>query len=310
MAEHEELPTITEAMVLEAQAALIDRLSLEEIDTDLYRGENEPNRLGRIFGGQVAAQALQSAGRTVEGGLLAHSLHGYFLRAGDPEHPVIYSVDRIRDGRSFTTRRVVAQQHGKAIFNMSASFHIQEPGVEHSMEMPEAREPETIPTWNDRIIKLWRKASPELQKQWKPSPRPLDMREIDLPIYLGGKPKKGPNLVWFRTPAPLSDDLFLHQCILTYATDFSLIDSMLKQHGMKGPMGSYMTASLDHAIWFHKPLRVDDWLLYVQDSPMAGGARGFARGSIFTRNGDLVASSAQEGLIRPVPPEKAEDRSE
>lgn len=304
----DERPQITPEMCLEAQAALIDRLELEELDQDLYRGYNEPMQSGRIFGGQVAAQSLMAAGRTVDE-LLAHSLHGYFLRAGDPEIPVIYTVDRIRDGRSFVTRRVVAKQRGKAIFSMACSFQKLEKGLEHQMAMPEAPDPESIPTWAERIFPLWEKMPKQVRKAWRPGARPIDMREVDVPVYLGGEAKGGNNLIWLRTPGPVADNPFLHQCILAYATDFSLIDTMLRQHKDRGPMGSLITASLDHAIWFHAPLRVDDWLLYVQDSPVAAGARGYARGSIFTRNGRLVASAAQEGLIRPVAPTDAEDRS-
>ncbi len=304
----DELPIITDEMTREAQVALIERLNLEEIDIDLYRGYNEPNRPGRIFGGQVAAQALMAAGRTVED-MLAHSLHGYFLRAGDPDVPVIYTVDRIRDGRSFATRRVVASQRGKAIFNTAASFHKSEPGPEHQMEMPDAPDPESPPTWSDLLAAFWQKSPEAVRKMWKPTARPIEMRSVDVPIYLGGKAKPGINLVWFRTSGPVSDDPFLHQCILAYATDFSLIDSMLRHHDGYGTQNSIMTASLDHAVWFHTPLRTDEWLLYAQDSPVAYGARGFARGNIFTRDGRLVASAVQEGLIRPVRAEAAEDRS-
>ena len=301
-------PTITHAKTLEAQAELIDRLNLEEIDIDLYRGQNEPNRPGRIFGGQVAAQALMAAGRTVDD-MLAHSLHGYFLRAGDPDTPVIYTVDRIRDGRSFSTRRVVASQRGKAIFNMSSSFHKHEEGPEHQMEMPDAPDPETLPTWTDLMLTFWEKAPEAVRKNWRPTARPIDMRSVDTPIYLGGEAKGGNNLIWFRTSGEVPDEPFLHQCILTYATDFSLIDSMLRHHEIFERQQSVMTASLDHAAWFHAPLRTDQWLLYAQDSPVASGARGFARGSIFTREGRLVASAVQEGLIRPVVAEAAGDRS-
>jgi acyl-CoA thioesterase-2 len=304
----DEHPIITHEMTLEAQSALIDRLNLEEIDLDLYRGHNEPNRPGRIFGGQVAAQALMAAGRTI-GDMLAHSLHGYFLRAGDPDVPVIYTVDRIRDGRSFATRRVVASQRGKAIFNMSTSFHKEEDGPEHQMEMPDAPDPETLETWSDLLVAFWQKAPESVRRTWKPTARPIDMRSVDTPVYLGGEPKGGTNLIWFRTSGPVSDDPFLHQCILTYATDFSLIDSMLRHHKGPGSARSLMTASLDHAVWFHTHLRTDEWLLYAQDSPVAHGARGYARGNIFTRDGRLVASAVQEGLIRPVKAEAAEDRS-
>ncbi len=297
-------------MTLESQAALLERLELEELDQDLYRGYNEPNRTGRIFGGQVAAQSLMAAGRTVED-MLAHSLHGYFLRAGDPEIPIIYTVDRIRDGRSFVTRRVVAKQRGKAIFNMACSFHKEEEGLEHQLDMPSegVHDPDETPPWHERIIPLWEKAPERLKQIYRPGPRPIDMRDKDIPVYLGGEAKGGNNLIWLRTPGPMPDDPFMHQCVLAYATDFSLIDTMLRQHKSRGPMGSMMNASLDHAVWFHAPLRVDDWLLYVQDSPRARGARGFSRGSIYTRSGVLVASAAQEGLIRPVAPTRAEDRS-
>lgn len=300
-----ELPEITQAKCLEAQATLIDLLDLEELDQDLYRGYNEENRMGRIFGGQVIAQSLMAAGRTVDD-LLAHSLHGYFLRAGDPQIPIIYTVDRIRDGRSFTTRRVVAKQGGKAIFNMSCSFHKFEEGLEHQIEMPDAPDPETLPTWAERIIPLWEKAPERLRKAWRPGARPVDMRESEAPVYLGGKAKQGAsNMTWLRTPGPVADDPFLHQCILAYATDFSLIETMLRQHKLSGRMGGLITASLDHAVWFHAPMRIDRWLLYIQDSPVTGGARGFARGSIYTQDGKFVASAAQEGLMRVVSPKES-----
>jgi acyl-CoA thioesterase-2 len=302
---------------LEAQAALVDRLDLEELDQDLYRGYNEPLRTGRIFGGQVAAQSLMAAGRTVDD-LLAHSLHGYFLRAGDPEIPIIYTVDRIRDGRSFVTRRVVAKQRGKAIFNMSCSFHKFEAGPVHQIQMPDAPDPESIPSWTERFAEIGDKLPERIRKVWQPGSRPIDTRELQVPVFLGGEAKGGDNMVWLRTPGPLPDDPFLHQCVLAYATDFSLIDTMIRQHKEhtehtehkgRGPAGASMTASLDHAIWFHAPLRIDDWLLYHQDCPVTFGARGFARGTIYTRDGRLVASAVQEGLIRPVAAPDADDRS-
>lgn len=304
----DDTPEALAAKSLEAQAALVERLDLEELDQDLYRGYNEPMRVGRIFGGQVAAQSLMAAGRTVDD-LLAHSLHGYFLRAGDPETPIIYTVDRIRDGRSFTTRRVVAKQRGKAIFNMSCSFHKLEEGLEHQIEMPEAPDPETIPSWSERFRSLGDKLPERVRKVWQPGTRPIDTRELQVPVFLGGEATGGDNMVWLRTPGPLPDDPFLHQCLLAYATDFSLIDTMLRQHKDRAPAGSSMNASLDHAIWFHAPFRMDDWLLYHQDCPVTAGARGFARGTIYTRDGRLVASAVQEGLIRPVALPDAEDRS-
>jgi len=285
---------------------LLAVLDLEEIDFNIFRGENEPSRHQRLFGGQVAAQALVSAGRTVSG-LPAHSLHGYFLRPGDPETPVVYTVDRIRDGRSFATRRVVAQQRGKAIFNMSVSFHEPEASYEHQDPMPEAPAPEDVPTWRQRVEAVWDRL-PDEMKVVAPSDRPIDIRHVQAPTYLGGEPTRGPNQVWMRADGGLPDDPFVHQCMLTYATDISLLDNILRPHGRLGKLGPMMVASIDHAVWFHRPTRFDQWLLYHQDSPTAFGARGFARGALYTRDGTLVASVAQEGLMRPV--RVAEDRSQ
>lgn len=283
-------------------------LDLEEIELNVYRGQNEPGRIGRLFGGQVAAQALVAAQRTVEG-LSAHSLHGYFLRPGDPDVPVLYTVDRIRDGRSFQTRRVVAVQRGKAIFNLACSFHGEETGYQHQAEMPDAPPPESLPTWAERIQENWDRL-PEEVRSWAPKPRPIDMRHLHPPTFLGGKPEPGPTLSWFRIEHELPAGDPLHQAILTYVTDMGLVDSIVRHHGRKGPLGPMMVASLDHAVWFHRPLRVDEWLLYQQESPGAYGARGFARGMIFARDGSLVASVAQEGLVRPVGKAgKPEDRS-
>jgi acyl-CoA thioesterase-2 len=285
---------------------LLHCLDLEAIDLDIFRGRNESERGPRLFGGQVAAQALVAAGRTVEG-QSPHSLHAYFLRPGDPTTSVIYRVDRIRDGRSFSTRHVVAIQRGKAIFNVTVSFHVEEKSYEHQLEMPEAPPPESLPTWTELVTKVLDRLPPEV-RSWAPRPRPIDMRFVHPPTFLGGEPRRGTSLVWLRVARPLPDDPFLHQCLLTYASDISLLDNVVKPHGRSGPLGPLMTASLDHALWFHKKLRVDDWLLYVQDSPAASGGRGFARGTIFTRQGELVASVAQEGLMRPVG--RAEDRSQ
>lgn len=297
-------------MTEEAKPDLLDELlaclDLEGIDLDIFRGRNERERGPRLFGGQVAAQALVAAGRTVEG-QSPHSLHAYFLRPGDPKTPVVYRVDRIRDGRSFSTRHVVAIQRGKAIFNMSVSFQVAETGYTHQMPMPEAPPPEGLPSWTDLVAKVIDRMPPEV-RAWAPRPRPIDMRFVQPPTFLGGEPRSGPNLVWLRVSRRLPDDPFLHQCLLTYASDMSLLDNIVRPHGRNGPLGPLMMASLDHALWFHVPLRVDDWLLYAQDSPAAAGARGFARGAIFTRTGQLVASVAQEGLMRPG--SSAEDRSQ
>jgi len=285
---------------------LLDLLDLEEIDTDLFRGRNEAARPGRLFGGQVAAQSLVAASRTVTG-RRAHSLHGYFLRPGDPGVPVIYSVDRIRDGRSFTTRRVVARQRGRAIFNTSISFQVPEAGYEHQMPMPEAPDPESLPT-REELVERHRDRIPDADRRWVAQPRPIDVRHAELPTFFGGGPRQGTSLVWFRIPRRLGDDFELHQRLLAYMSDMTLLDNVVLPHGRNGRLGPLMVASIDHAVWFHRPFRVDDWLLYAQDSPAAAGARGFARGTIFTRAGTLIASVAQEGLIRPVG--RPEDRSE
>ena len=285
---------------------LLEILDLEEIELDIFRGRNESERRGRLFGGQVAAQALVAAGRTVEA-RPAHSLHGYFLRPGDPSLPVLYSVDRIRDGQSFTTRRVVAIQHGKAIFNMSASFHTPEPGYEHQQAMPDVPPPESVPSWPERVEQMWSRI-PEEARVFAPRPRPIDLRHVDLPTYLGGEPTREPGRVWLRVERRLPDAALLHQALLTYASDISLLDNIIRPHGRLGTLGPVMMASLDHAVWFHRPLRVDEWLLYAQESPIAAGGRGFARGQLFSRAGVLVASVAQEGLMRPV--RTPEDRSQ
>lgn len=288
---------------------LLDLLDLEEIDLDIFRGRNERGRPGRIFGGQVAAQSLVAASRTVEG-LPAHSLHGYFLRPGDPDVPVVFTVDRLRDGASFVTRNVVARQRGRAIFNMSVSFQREEAGYEHQMEMPSAPDPESIPT-RAELVKRHYEAIPEADRHWVALPRPLDVRHVQIPTFFGGSrdpAAKGPTLVWMRVPSPLPDDAALHQRLLAYMSDMTLLDNIVLPHGRNGRLGPVMVASIDHAVWFHRPLRADEWLLYAQDSPAAAGARGFARGTLFTRDGTLVASVAQEGLLRPV--RKAQDRSE
>jgi acyl-CoA thioesterase-2 len=284
---------------------LLGLLDLEEIDTDVYRGRNERGRMGRLFGGQVAAQSLVAAGRSVEQGR-AHSLHGYFLRPGDPSHPVLYTVDRIRDGRSFTTRLVVARQRGHAIFNMAISFHVDEAGYEHQLPMPDAPDPEAVPTWEE-LVKKQLDHLPKEMRAWVGGPRAIDLRYVHVPSYLGGPAFEGPSLVWMRVTRAIGDEPMVHQSLLTYASDISLLDNMVRPYGRIGRLGPLMTASLDHALWFHRDFRVDDWLLYVQESPAAAGARGFARGMIYTREGRLVASVAQEGLMRPA--SRLEDRS-
>ena len=289
-----------------AVAQLLELLDLEEIDENIYRGKNEKGRPGRLFGGQVAAQALAATGHTVSGGL-AHSLHGYFLRPGDPTVPVVYTVDRIRDGRSFTTRRVVAQQRGRAIFNMSVSFHQPEEGYSHQFAMPDVPLPDELMSRREHYEQL-AKDLPKEVLQWARRTSPIETRTARPPTFVATETSEEPTIVWLRASAKLPDDPFLNQCVLTYATDLSLIDCILQRHGRSGNLGPLMIASLDHAVWFHRPLRADEWLLYYQDSPSAFGGRGLARGNLYTGAGELVASVVQEALIRPVG--KHHDRSE
>lgn len=279
--------------VLEYLIALLD---LEQIEVNLFRGRSPQDGWQRVFGGQVLGQALVAAGRTVEG-RAAHSFHAYFLRPGDPKVPILYDVDRIRDGSSFTTRRVVAIQHGKAIFNLAASFQIDEPGLEHQIEMPEVPGPEGL--LNE--VQLREKNAHRIPEKFRSSflrARPIEVRPID-PIDEFAPDKRPPFLnVWFRAVDTLPDDRALHQCVLAYASDLTLLDTSALPHAISWWSEKLQTASLDHAMWFHRQFRADEWLLYAQDSPRAAGARGFNRGSIFTREGELVASVAQEGLIR------------
>ncbi len=282
---------------------LLELLDIEEIDENIFRGQNEQTRWGRLFGGQVAAQSLVAAGRTVED-RAPHSLHAYFLRPGDPAVPIVFTVDRIRDGSSFTTRRVVAQQRGKAIFNASISFHKFEEGFEHSDEMPEAPNPDDLPTWQERARQAGDKV-PKQARKWLEAERAIDQRSTSGLAIFGDHEGQGSSLIWMKTNGKLSDDPFIHQCLLTYASDMSLLENMIHRHVKGFSFGSVMMASLDHALWFHAPFRMDEWVLYAQDSPAAGGGRGYARGSVYA-DGKRVASVAQEGLMRPIPkPAKA-----
>jgi acyl-CoA thioesterase-2 len=273
--------------------ALVALLDLEAIEVNIFRGVSPDEKRQRVFGGQVAGQALVAAGRTVERGDV-HSLHAYFLRPGDTTVPILYEVDRIRDGRSFTTRRVVAIQHGRAIFNLSASFHVREEGVDHQVPMPEAPEPESLPTYQERLAPY-----AEQLGDWLNRPQPIDQRYVD---NGGGLFKAGISApcqkVWIRADGRLADDPLLHACVVAYASDMSLLDSVILPHRVSWDDPRLMSASLDHAMWFHRPFRVDEWMLYDQESPSASGARGLARGSIFTRDGRLAVSVVQEGLVR------------
>ncbi len=275
---------------------LIRLLDLEAIEVNIFRGRSPDVKRQRVFGGQVAGQALVAAARTVEPDHAVHSLHAYFLRPGDTKVPILYEVDRIRDGRSFVTRRVVAIQHGKAIFHLQASFHRVEEGFDHQEPAPlDVPAPESLPDFKQRW-KPWA----ELMGDDYERDRPIDTRNGDWePID-----RKGPlppyQRVWLRADGVLPDDPVLHACVVTYASDMTLLDTSLLPHAVGAMEEDLFMASLDHAMWFHRPFRADDWLLYVQDTPSASGGRGLARGSIYTRDGVLAASVVQEGLIRRV----------
>jgi acyl-CoA thioesterase-2 len=275
---------------------LLSILDLEPLEHNLFRGLSPQVGWQRVFGGQVIGQALVAANRTVEG-RPAHSLHAYFLRAGDPAVPIIYEVDRIRDGGSFSTRRVVAIQHGHAIFSMAASFHKQEEGLEHQMSMPDVPPPEDLPSEAELKQRLVDRLPEPVRAYWLHE-RPIEIRPVDLSRYLSPGTQAPSQQVWIRATGDLGDDLALHQCVLAYASDFTLLDTALIAHGRFVFDPTLMLASLDHAVWFHEPFRADDWLLYAQDSPSSGAGRAFCRGMLFTRDGRLVASTAQEGLVR------------
>ena len=275
---------------------LLSILDLERLEENLFRGLSPQVGWQRVFGGQVIGQALVAACRTVED-RTAHSLHAYFLRAGDPSVPIIYEVDRIRDGGSFSTRRVVAVQHGHAIFSMAASFQKEEAGLEHQMAMPDVPPPEDLPSEAELTAKFIDKLPEPVKAYWEHE-RPIEIRPADLSRYFSAETRDPSQQVWIKATGDLGDDLALHQCVLAYASDFTLLDTALIAHGRFVFDPNLMLASLDHAIWFHESFRADDWLLYVQDSPSSGGGRAFCRGTLFTRDGRLVASTAQEGLVR------------
>ena len=276
--------------------ALIDQLDLEQLEVNLFRGMSTTLGTPRVFGGQVIGQALIAASRTVED-RPCHSLHGYFLRPGDPTLPIVYEVDRIRDGRSFTTRRVVAIQKGEAIFNMSTSFQIEEPGFSHQIEMPKVPAPEDCLTEESIITR----AGDELTEQMHQmvNDRPIEIRRVEPINMFKPEPRPAFQNVWFRARSTLPEDSALHQCMLAYASDLGILGTCTLPLG-KSFFTGLMTASLDHAMWFHRPFKVDEWILFAQDSPSATGARGFNRGNMFTEAGILIASVAQEGLIRDV----------
>jgi acyl-CoA thioesterase II len=285
--------------MIASAADLVANLDLETIEVDIFRGRSPQKGWKRVFGGQVIAQALVAASRTVEG-RAPHSLHAYFILPGDPLVPIVFEVDRIRDGKSFTTRRVVAIQHGKAIFSLSASFQIDEQGVEHALAMPPAPDPDTLPDPIDLLRSAGEAAQQRLQGFFDRI-RPIEVRPIDLSRYAPGArglPREPRQSLWIRIAGRLPDDPAAHRAALAFLSDMTLLDTALVAHGFSVSDPEFQVASLDHALWFHRPCRADEWLLYVQDSPNSGGSRALTRGLLYSRAGVLVASVAQEGLIR------------
>ncbi|MGW4030500.1 acyl-CoA thioesterase [Streptomyces sp. NPDC004838] len=280
---------------------LLDLLDLERIEQDIFRGRSRPAVIPRVFGGQVAAQALVAAGRTVPEERTAHSLHAYFLRIGDPGAPIVYTVDRIRDGRSFTTRRVVAVQHGQPIFHLSASFQTYEEGLEHQASMPDTPAPETLPTAAETLPDYAEHfIDAGVADRLLEARAAIDLRYVDPPPYATvGEIREPRSQVWFRANGKLADEPLLHVCLATYVSDMTLLDSVLLAHGRGGwSVGDVVGASLDHAMWFHRPFRADEWLLYDQESPSASGGRGLAQARIYTRDGRLAITVIQEGVLR------------
>ena len=277
--------------------ALLALLDLEPLEVNIYRGRNRDLGTGRVFGGQVFAQALVAARRTVDGAREAHSAHGYFILPGDLAAPIVYFVDRLRDGTSFTTRRVTAIQHGQAIFNLSASFHVREDGLAHQSTMPDVPDPESLKPELEQIREMADRIPESVRHVWTQE-RPIDVRPVE-PIDMLNPERRPPvRHAWFRAIGPLPDDSWIHQAVLAYASDYGLLVTALQPHGLSPRARNLQLASLDHSVWMHRPFRADEWLLYSTDSPVTAGARGFVRGTIYSRSGELVASVAQEGLLR------------
>ncbi|HEY0234593.1 MAG TPA: acyl-CoA thioesterase II [Afipia sp.] len=274
---------------------LLSILDLEQLEVNLFRGTSPKTTWQRVFGGQVIGQALVASCRTVEG-RMPHSLHCYFILAGDPNIPIIYQVERLRDGKSYSTRRVSAIQHGNVIFSMMASFHSEEESAfAHQEKMPDVPPPEQL-VMDDSKFALER--MPDIVRRYYESERPIELRPVEFKRYFGEQLPDGRMNIWIKATAKLPDDPALHLCALAYASDFSLLDATMARYGRTVFEGSVVAASLDHAMWFHRPFRADEWLLYSQDSPNARAGRGLARGLIFKPDGTLVASVAQEGSIR------------
>ncbi|NIJ20104.1 acyl-CoA thioesterase-2 [Sphingomonas naasensis] len=281
----------------ELVAQLTTLLDVEEIDTDLYRGPRLPGGVGRVFGGQVIAQALQAAQRSVEGDKTAHSLHAYFMRPGDENHPIIFRVVRDFEGRSFANRRVIAMQKGQPILNMTASFQTPSEGLHHQDAMPDVPDPDSLRSERELREQI-RDQVPDKFRRFFLRARPIEIRPVNPRNWFAPDKIEPHQHSWFRVIAPLPDDLALHRAMLAYASDMTLLGTCLLPHGVSWMTGDVQTASLDHAIWLHEPFRFDEWLLYTTDSPWSGHSRGFNRGKIYARDGRLVASVTQEGLIR------------
>jgi acyl-CoA thioesterase II len=287
---------------MSAISDLLSILDLEQPESNLFRGRSPDVGWQRIFGGLVISQALVAAMRSVSSEIRPHSLHAYFILPGDPAVPIDYEVDNLRDGRSFATRRVVARQKGAAIFALSASFHRAEPGLDHQWPMPAAAAPETLMSEKE-IVANFGERLPEGMRRFFSRDRPIELRPVSLKRYMGqalsAEERANPRQhVWFRATGPLPDDPAMHLAVLAYASDMTLVDTALVAHGISVSSPDIQAASLDHAMWFHRDFRMDDWLLYAQDSPSSSGALGLARGLIYTRDGRLIASVAQEGLLR------------
>ncbi len=276
---------------------LLDLLRLERIEQNLFRGQSQDLGWGAVFGGQVLGQALSAAEQTVPPDRQVHSLHGYFLRRGDASKPIVYDVDCVRDGRSFTTRRVVAIQDGRPIFNLAASFQGEEAGFEHQSEMPDAPGPDDLLSEQELAAKHADKI-PEVLRKRATAPRPIEIRPVEPVNPLRPRERPPKRMVWYRTIDRMPDALSVHQYLLAYASDFHFLSTAMQPHAVSWLTPGMQVASLDHAMWFHRPFRLDDWILYVVDSPSASNARGVARGQFFSRDGKLVASTMQEGLMR------------
>ena len=292
-----DLNTPHDATPEQLAAGLVDLLDVEELDTDLYRGKRQPGGVGRVFGGQVIAQALQAAQRATEAPKAAHSLHAYFMRPGNEDFPIIYRVVRDFDGRSFATRRVIAMQQGQPILNLAASFQTPEEGLSHQDAMPDVAAPEDLHSEREIRLEMADKVDAKF-RDFMIRPRPIEIRPVTARNWFQPEPREAIQQSWFRIAAPIGDDPAMHRAVLSYASDFALLGTAMLPHGVHWLTHKLQSASLDHAVWFHEDFRADDWLLYATDSPWAGHARGFNRGKIFARDGRLVASVAQEGLVR------------